>query len=165
MESDRTVIKLDDASSDAALANAWASLTSHLAKSQLVASKGTRRTACSFDAVYPTVALDLSTLEKGVAPAFSRFRRMTADERPDPDLKERNLLASAAPDSDADSEEEPALGYVSEMVEVEDPVSETTVRPLERVVTDAVLADAADGEVLGILKRMKSHIYDDDTTS
>lgn len=37
------------------------------------------------------------------------------------------------------------------MVDVEDAVSDTTVRPLERVVTDALLADPADGEVAGML--------------
>lgn len=35
---------------------------------------------------------------------------MTAAERPDPDLKFKYLLASAAPDSEGDSEEDPALG-------------------------------------------------------
>lgn len=76
---------------------------------------------------------------------------MTADESPDPDLKDMNLLASAAPDSDGPSEDDPAFGYVMEMVDVEDPVSETTVRPLESVVTDAVLAEAVEGEVAGML--------------
>ena len=36
------------------------------------------------------------------------------------------------------------------MVDVEDTVSETIVRPLERVVTVALLAVAADGEVVGM---------------
>ena len=53
---------------------------------------------------------------------------MTADESPDPDLKDMNLLASAAPDSDGPSEDDPAFGYVMEMVDVEDPVSELNFR-------------------------------------
>lgn len=36
-----------------------------------------------------------------------------------------------------------------EMVDEEAPVSETTVRPLERVVTEALLAEAATGDVDG----------------
>ncbi len=76
---------------------------------------------------------------------------MRAEERPDPDLKERNLLARAAPDSEMVSEADPALGKVREMVDVADAVSETTVRPLGRVVTDAALADAVDGDVDGSL--------------
>ncbi len=110
-----------------------------------------RRRALSLDAVYPTVAEDLSTAVKVVAPSFSRLRRMTAEERPEPDLNERYLFARAAPDSEEDSEDEPAPGKVREMVEVVDAVSDTTVRPLERVVTEALLADASDGEVDGIL--------------
>ncbi len=35
---------------------------------------------------------------------------MTAEESPDPDLRERNLLARAAPDSDVVSEDDPAFG-------------------------------------------------------
>jgi hypothetical protein len=42
-----------------------------------------------------------------------------------------------------DSEEEPALGKVREMVDVADAVSVITVSPLERVVTDVELATAA----------------------
>lgn len=103
-------MRLEEAVCDSILASACACLTSHLANSQVVARSGTRRTACSLEAVYPTVAEDLSTLEKGEAPPFSRLRRMTAAERPDPDLKARNLLASAAPDSEDDSEDDPALG-------------------------------------------------------
>jgi hypothetical protein len=68
---------------------------------------------------------------------------MRAEERPDPDLKDRNLLTSAAPDSEVDSDEEPALGKVREMVDVADAVSVITVSPLERVVTDVELATAA----------------------
>jgi hypothetical protein len=68
---------------------------------------------------------------------------MRAEERPDPDLKDRYLLTSAAPDSEVDSEEEPALGKVREMVDVADAVSVITVSPLERVVTDVELATAA----------------------
>lgn len=60
--------------------------------------------------MYPTVADDLSTLTKDVAPAFSRLRTMTAEESPDPDLNARNLLTSAAPDSEGDSDADPALG-------------------------------------------------------
>ena len=116
-----------------------------------MARRGIRRSAFSLDAVYPTVAEDLSTAVKVEAPSFSRLRRMTAEESPDPDLKERNLLARAAPDSDEDSEEDPAPGKVSEMVDVDDAVSDTTVRPLDRVVVEALLADASDGDVDGIL--------------
>lgn len=35
------------------------------------------------------------------------------------------------------------------MVDVEEAVSETTVRPFGRVVTEALLADAEEGEVAG----------------
>jgi hypothetical protein len=76
---------------------------------------------------------------------------MTAEESPDPDLKDMNLLASAAPDSEMDSDEDPAWGKVSVMVEAQDAFSDTTVSPLERVVTEAELADAATGDVEGIL--------------
>ena len=112
---------------------------------------GTRRTASSLEAVKPTVALDLSTVAMVVAPAFSRLRMMSEEERPDPELNARNLLASAAPDSDDDSYADPALGYVMVMVDVDAAVSETTVRPLARVVTDALLAVDADGLVAGML--------------
>ena len=151
MESERTERTSVAASSDEAFARAWASLTSHFVKSQVVARRGTRRAALSLAAVYPMVAEVLSTEEKGMAPSFSRLRRMVAEERPDPDLKARYLLARAAPDSEADSEEDPAPGKVKETVEVEDAVSETMVRPLESVVTDALLAEEADGEVAGML--------------
>lgn len=103
-------MRLELASLDAVAAACCASLTSHLAKSQLVAMRGMRRVAWSLAAVNPTVAFDLSTEEKGLAPAFSRLRRMTAEERPDPDLKLRNLLASAAPLSDELSLDDPAEG-------------------------------------------------------
>lgn len=102
-----------------------------------------RRGAWSLAAVYPTVAEVRHALAKGLAPESSRLRRMRAEERPDPDLKDRNLLTSAAPDSEVDSDEEPALGKVREMVDVADAVSVITVSPLERVVTDVELATAA----------------------
>jgi len=65
------------------------------------------------------------------------------------------LLASDAPDSEMDSEADPALGNVSEMVEVEEAVSDTMVSPFARVVTEAELADAAAGDVEGILCRWR----------
>ena len=55
---------------------------------------------------------------------------MTAEDRPDPDLKAKNLLASAAPDSPECSDDDPALGNVNVTVEDADELSETTVRPL-----------------------------------
>jgi hypothetical protein len=61
-----------------------------------------------------------------------------------------NLFARAAPDSDIDSEEDPAFGKVRDTVEVEDALSDTTVSPFARVVTDADPAEAASGEVAGI---------------
>jgi len=111
--------------------------------------RGTRWMALSLDAVYPTLADVRLAVVKGVAPLSSRFLRMRAEESPDPDLKDRNLLASAAPDSEMDSEDDPALGNVRDTVDVEDAVSDTTVSPLGRVVTDAVLADPASGDVEG----------------
>lgn len=75
---------------------------------------------------------------------------MTAEDSPDPDLKDMNLLMREAPDSEEDSsEEDPPLGNVSVMVDVEDAFSETMVSPLESVVTDATLALEAVGEVEG----------------
>ena len=59
-------------------------------------------------AVNPTVAEVREAPEKGLAPEFSRLRKMTAEESPDPDLKDMNLLASAAPVSEVDSDKEPA---------------------------------------------------------
>lgn len=106
--------------------------------------------ALSFEAVYPTVAAARDTVEKGVAPSSSKLRKMTAEESPDPDLKDMYLLASAAPDSEMDSDDDPALGKVSVMVEAEAAFSETTVSPFERVVTEAKLADALFGDVEGI---------------
>ena len=87
----------------------------------------------------------------GVAPSSSMLRRITVEESPDPDLKDMNLFARAAPDSDIDSEEDPAFGKVRDTVEVEDALSDTTVSPFARVVTDADPAEAASGEVAGIL--------------
>ena len=49
------------------------------------------------------------------------------------------------------SDDDPALGKVSETVEVEDAFSVTTVIPLERVVTEAVPAVAVSGVVEGSL--------------
>lgn len=66
--------------------------------------------ALSLDAVYPTVAEVREAVAKGVAPSFSMFLRMTAEESPDPDLKDKNLLANAAPYSPNVSEADPALG-------------------------------------------------------
>jgi len=62
-----------------------------------------------------------------------------------------HLLARAAPDSDTDSDDDPALGKVRDTVEVEEAFSETTVRPLGRVVTDAELALALVGATWGTL--------------
>lgn len=117
----------------------------------VAARRGTRRRALSLEAVYPTVAQEREALEKGVAPSSSKFLKIRADESPDEDLKVMNLLASAAPDSDMVSDDDPALGKVSDTVEVEEAVSETTMSPLERVVTEEVLADPADGNVEGSL--------------
>lgn len=72
--------------------------------------RGTKRAAWSLLAVYPTVAANLVTLVKGVAPAFSKLRRMMAADNPLPDFKVRYLLARAAPDSEGDSLEDPAEG-------------------------------------------------------
>ena len=55
---------------------------------------------------------------------------MTAEDRPDPDLKAINLLASAAPVSPACSDDDPALGKVNDTVEDEAEFSDTTVNPL-----------------------------------
>jgi len=106
--------------------------------------------ALSFEAVYPTVVPVREALTKGVAPSDSMLRQMTAEDSPDPDLNAMYLLASDAPDSEMDSEADPALGNVSEMVEVEEAVSDTIVSPFARVVTEAELADAAAGDVEGI---------------
>mmetsp|Transcript_28857 Transcript_28857/g.42759 ORF Transcript_28857/g.42759 Transcript_28857/m.42759 type:complete len:149 (+) Transcript_28857:1143-1589(+) len=106
--------------------------------------------ALSFEAVYPTVVPVREALTKGVAPSDSMLRQMTAEDSPDPDLNAMYLLASDAPDSEMDSEADPALGNVSEMVEVEEAVSDTMVSPFARVVTEAELADAAAGDVEGI---------------
>jgi hypothetical protein len=76
---------------------------------------------------------------------------MTADDSPEPDLKDRNLLVKDAPDSWFCSEDDPAEGKVSEIVDVEDAVSVMTVRPLESVVMDDVEADFWVGDVRGIL--------------
>lgn len=101
--------------------------------------------------MYPTVAQVRDAVAKGVAPSFSMFLRMTAEDSPDPDLKDKNLLANAAPDSLAVSKDDPALGNVRVMVEVLDAFSETTVSPLERVVTEALPARDAVGDVEGML--------------
>mmetsp|Transcript_6039 Transcript_6039/g.8790 ORF Transcript_6039/g.8790 Transcript_6039/m.8790 type:complete len:137 (-) Transcript_6039:54-464(-) len=87
----------------------------------------------------------------GVAPSSSSERAMRADESPEPDLKARHLFTSAAPTSEADSDEDPALGNVMEIVEDEDAFSETTVSPLGSLVTEAVLAADGAGEVRGML--------------
>ncbi len=65
------------------------------------------------------------------------------EDNPEPDLKLRHLLARAAPASLIASLLDPALGNVNETVLVEDASSETTVSPLGRVVTEALLALAA----------------------
>lgn len=80
----------------------------------------------------PTEAEVREAVAKGVAPSLSRFRRMTAEESPDPDLNDMNLFARAAPDSEMVSEDDPPDGKVSDTVEVEDAFSETTVSPLGR---------------------------------
>ena len=59
---------------------------------------------------------------------------MTAEESPDPDLKDSYLLTSDAPASDSISEYDPALGKVRLMVQEMLLSSEITVRPLGRVV-------------------------------
>ena len=107
--------------------------------------------ALSLEAVYPTDAEERDAVAKGVAPSSSKFLKMTAEESPEPDLNDMYLFASAAPDSEMASADDPALGKVRETVQVEDPVSETTVRPLASVVTEALLADAASGDVAGSL--------------
>ena len=97
-------------------------------------------------------APSLPALTKVVAPSFSKLRKIIAEESPDPDLKPRYLLTSAAPDSDGPaSEDDPALGSVRESVLVVDELSVTTVRPLERVVTVGVLAVVGVGVVDGAL--------------
>ena len=116
-----------------------------------MARRGTRRMALSFEAVYPTVVPVREAFTKGVAPSDSMLRQMTAEDSPDPDLNAMYLLASDAPDSEMDSEADPALGNVSEMVEVEEAFSDTMVSPFARVVTEAELADAAVGDVEGSL--------------
>ena len=107
--------------------------------------------ALSLDAVYPRVAEWREAVAKGVAPSFSMFRRMMAEESPAPVLNDMYLLARAAPDSEIVSDADPALGNVRDTVEVEDAFSDTTVSPLGRVVTDAVPALAVSGEVDGSL--------------
>lgn len=87
----------------------------------------------------------------GVAPSFSRLRRIRAVERPDPDLNARFLFTRAAPVSEGPSEADPALGKVMETVEREEASSVTMVRPEGRVVTDAVLEVEGVGVVVGIL--------------
>ena len=72
-------------------------------------------------------------------------------ERPDPLLKARHLLIKAAPCSPSSSDPEPAFGKVMVTVEVEAASSETTVKPLESLVTDADDAFAVSGVVLGRL--------------
>jgi len=78
-----------------------------------VARSGINLRALSFEAVYPTVAPVRDALAKGLAPSSSRFLRMIAEESPDPDLKDMNWLAIAAPDSEADSDADPPFGKVS----------------------------------------------------
>ena len=107
--------------------------------------------ALSLEAVYPTEAEVRDTVAKGEAPSSSKFLKMMAEDSPDPDLNDMYLLARAAPDSEMVSDDDPALGKVSETVEVEDAFSVTTVIPLERVVTEAVPAVAVSGVVEGSL--------------
>ena len=76
---------------------------------------------------------------------------MRREERPEPDLKARHLLARAAPCSPGSSEAEPAPGKVRLTVEVDAASSDTTVRPLGRVVEDTVLALLGLGDVEGTL--------------
>ncbi len=117
----------------------------------VVARSGIKRTALSLAAVKPTVAEVREAEVKGVAPSFSMLLKMTAEESPDPDFKDMYLLARAAPASETVSEDDPAPGKVSAMVDVEDAFSETTVSPLDKVVTDAVLVAVDAGDVEGIL--------------
>ena len=72
-------------------------------------------------------------------------------ERPDPLLNAKHLLAKAAPCSPNCSDPEPAFGKVMVTVEVEQASSETTVKPLESLVTEEVEAFAVCGVVLGRL--------------
>lgn len=103
------------------------------------------------------------TVAKGDAPSSSKLRTIKAEERPDPDLKDMNLLANAAPLSAVPvSAKDPALGNVNEMVDVEDAFSDTTVNPLGRVVTEALLAVDAVGDVLGIPGNSSNGVAMDD---
>lgn len=99
----------------------------------------------------PALAPERPALEKELAPSCSKVRKIKAEERPDPDLKARHLLASAAPASDAVSEEDPAEGNVKETVEVEDASSVTTMRPLGRVLMSVLDELELVGEVDGRL--------------
>lgn len=62
---------------------------------------------------------------------------------------------SAAPDSSKLSEEDPPLGYVMVTVDVEQASSVTTMSPLGSVLTEALLALAGSGLVVGRLQEIE----------
>lgn len=72
----------------------------------------------------------------GTAPSSSKFLIIRADDKPEPELKARHLLARAAPASLVASLLDPAFGKVKVTVDVDEESSETTVSPLGRVVTE-----------------------------
>jgi hypothetical protein len=81
-----------------------------------------------------------------VAPSFSIVLLIRIVDNPDPLLNAKHLLIRAAPSSPNISEPDPALGYVMVTVDVEQASSVTTINPLGRVLTDALLALAACGD-------------------
>ena len=88
-------------------------------------------------------------------------RLMTKLDMPDPDLKARQRLTSAAPCSSNISSADPAFGYVMVTVLVLHAPSVTTVSPLGSVVTEADVALAFSGDRLGRLH----NIWDEDEKS
>jgi len=118
-----------------------------------VANKGATKVAFSLAAVYPSVAPRRPAPENKVAPTSSRFRTISAELNPLPDLKDKYRLAKAAPASEVCSLDEPALGNVNETVETREASSVTTVSPDARVVTEEELPFLGDGDVVGTLRR------------
>lgn len=69
------------------------------------------------------------------------------------DLKAKHLLANAAPASLWASDDDPPLGNVRDTVEVEEPSSVATIKPLESLVMSVLPALEGVGVVLGRLQQ------------
>ncbi len=101
--------------------------------------------------MYPTEAECLVAEVKGEAPPFSNARRIAMEDMSRADLKAKNLLANAAPASRNVSDDDPPLGKVSDTVDVEDPSSVATIKPLDNFVMSALPILEGVGDVLGRL--------------